>query len=127
MKFSKLYILIIPLIISCGTSIDEEYLGTYIGTSPEHEMIINGKSIGMIPECKYTIQIMNDNKIRLQENCVDDNPENFKGEFEVVSSTESSCTIDYKTGKISTGTIILNKNGTGKQITYDPQVELIKQ
>ena len=23
--------------------------------------------------------------------------------------------------------IILNKNGTGKQITYDPQVDLIKQ
>jgi hypothetical protein len=127
MKFSKFYILIIPLIISCGTSIDEEYLGTYIGTSPENEMIINGKSFGMIPECKYTIQIMNDNKIRLQENCVDDIPENVKGEFEVVSSTESSCTIDYKTGKISTGTIILNKNGTGKQITYDPQVDLIKQ
>jgi len=127
MKFSKLYILIIPFIISCGTSIDEEYLGTYTGTSPEHEMIINGKSFGMIPECKFTIQIMNDNKIRLQENCVDDNPENLKGEFEVISSTESSCTIDYKMEKNSTGTIILNKNGTGKQITYDPQVDLIKQ
>lgn len=127
MKFSKLYVLIIPFVISCGTSIDEQYLGTYIGTSPEHELIIKGKSLGMIPECKYTIQIMNDNKIRLQENCVDDNPNNTKGEFKVVSSTESSYTIDYKMEKYSTGTIILNKNGTGKQITYDPQVNLIKQ
>jgi hypothetical protein len=127
MKFSKLYILIIPFIISCGTNIDEEYLGTYTGTTPEHEMIINGNSFGMIPECKYTIQIMNDNKIRLQENCVDDKPDNLKGEYEVVSSNESSCTIDYKMEQNSTGTIILNKNGTGKQITYDPQVDLIKQ
>ena len=127
MKFRILYILIMPLLISCGTTIDEEYLGTYTGTSPEHEMLIKGKSFGIIPPCIYTIQIMTGNNIRLQENCEGDLPQNTKGVFEVISSTESSCTIDYKMEKNSTGTIILNKNGTGKQITYDPQVDLIKQ
>ena len=127
MKFCKVYILVVPLIISCGSSIDEKYLGTYTGTSPEHEMLIKGKSYGIIPPCMYTFQIMTGNKIRLQENCEGDLPQNEKGEFEVISSTESSCTIDYKTEKNRTGTIILNKNGTGKQITYDPQVDLIKQ
>ena len=39
-----------PLLISCGTTIDEEYLGTYTGTSPEHEMLIKGKSFGIIPK-----------------------------------------------------------------------------
>ena len=127
MKFCKVYILVVPLIISCESSIDEKYLGTYTGTSPENEMLIKGKSYGIIPPCMYTIQIMPGNKIRLQENCEDDLPQNQSGVFEVISSTESSCTIDYKMEKISTGTIILNKNGTGKQITYDPQVDLIKQ
>lgn len=116
-----------PLLISCGTTIDEEYLGTYTGTSPEKEMFIKGKSFGIIPPRTYTIQIMTGNNIRLQENCEGDLPQNTKGVFEVISSTESSCTIDYKMEKNSTGTIILNKNGTGKQITYDPQVDLIKQ
>ena len=127
MKFCKFYILVVPLIISCESSIDEKYLGTYTGTSPENEMLIKGKSYGIIPPCMYTIQIMTGNKIRLQENCEDDLPQNESGVFEVISSTESSCTIDYKMEKNSTGTIILNKNGTGKQITYDPQVDLIKQ
>jgi len=115
------------LMISCGSDIDQAYLGTYTGTQPKHEMIIKGKYYGMIPSCVYTIQILSGNKIRLQENCEDDLPHNSEGEFEIISSTESSCTIDYKMEKHSTGTIILNKDGTGKQITYDPQVDLIKQ
>lgn len=114
-------------LISCGTSLPEEYEGVYLGSSPAHEMSVNGNFIGMIPNCEYTINIMSGNKIRLQENCEDNLPTNQEGSFEIISSTETSYTLDYKLGEMSTGTIILNNDGTGKQITYDPQVELKKQ
>ena len=127
MKNKLLTATIALLMTSCGSGIEKEYIGTYTGSQPEHEMMINGKSYGIIPPCMYTIQILNGNKIRLQENCEGDLPNNSEGEFEIISSTESSCTIDYKMEKHSTGTIILNKDGTGKQITYDPQLDLIKQ
>ncbi len=127
MKNKILIALVALLMISCGSEIEKEYIGTYTGSQSEYEMMINGKSYGMIPPCIYTIQILNGNKIRLQQNCEGDLPTNSEGEFEIILSTESSCTIDYKMEKHSTGTIILNKDGTGKQITYDPQLDLIKQ
>lgn len=122
-----LSIFTLTTLISCGSSLPENYEGVYLGSSPAHEMSVDGNFIGMIPKCDYTINIMGGNKIRLQENCEDDLPTNQEGSFEIVSSTETSYTLDYKLGEMSTGTIILNNDGTGKQITYDPQVELIKQ
>ena len=122
-----LSISILITLLSCGTNLPNDYEGVYTGSSPEHEFIINGEFISIIPKCDYTFNIMSGNKIRTQENCEDDLPTNQEGNFEIISSNETSYTLDYKVGEFSTGTIILYKDGTGKQITYDPQVQLKKQ
>ena len=44
------------LMTSCGSGIEKEYIGTYTGSQPEHEMMINGKSYGIIP-----LQVYNPN------------------------------------------------------------------
>ena len=129
MKKLNLVLSIFTLItlVSCGTSLPEDYEGVYIGSSPAHEMFVGGQSIGLVPNCDYTINIMSGNKIRLQENAENDHPTNQEGSFEIITNTETSYTLDYKLDEMSTGSMILKNDGTGKQITYDPQVELKKQ
>ncbi len=105
----------------------EDYEGVYIGSSPAHEMFVGGQYISTLPNCDYTINIMSGNKMRFQENCEGNLPTNQEGGFEIITSTETSYTLDYIMGEMNHGTIILNNDGTGKQITYDPQVELKKQ
>jgi hypothetical protein len=117
----------IVMLNSCTESLPVEYVGVYRGVQEEHELVINGNSLGTIPELLYQFDIRNNGTIVVTEDSSDDIPDILEGTFEIVSISADAYTIRYEVnqGK-NTGTLILKNDGSGEQITLDPPVKLLK-